>query len=149
MKRLPLFFTLIFFHPLVSHAVLGEIAEPADSAQRMPSGFSARAVVHDAFTVKTIQSDTTTVREFVAPSGVVFAVVWNGLTHPDLSILLGSYNKAYQAAAKTVARVHGRRSRSVSTDHVVVEHWGHMRDLSGRAYDPSLIPGGVSLEEIQ
>jgi len=115
----------------------------------MPSAFSVRTEIHEAFTVRTTQSDATTVREFIAPSRIVFAVTWNGIARPDLSILLGSYKSEYDSALKSSARIHGRRSRSIRTDRVVVEHWGHMRDLSGRAYDPSLIPGGVSLEEIQ
>ncbi len=149
MIRSLLLITLIFLHPRVSNAVLGEIAESARSAQRMPSAFSAQAEIHDAFTVRSVQSDTTSVREFISPSGIVFAVVWNGISHPDLSILLGSYNDEYQRALKSEARIHGRRSRSIRRDRVVVEHWGHMRNLSGRAYDPTLIPGGVSLEDIQ
>jgi hypothetical protein len=50
---------------------------------------------------------------------------------------------------KGSVRQHGRRSRSIRTDRVVVEHGGHMRSLTGRAYDPSLVPSGVSPEEIQ
>jgi hypothetical protein len=149
MRLLLLFLPLILIYPVASHAILGEMAEPANSTQRMPSAFSARTEIHQTFTVRTTQSDATTVREFIAPSGIVFAVTWNGIARPDLSILLGSYNGEYESALNRTARVHGRRSRSIRTDRVVVEHWGHMRDLSGRAYDPSLIPGGVSLEEIQ
>jgi hypothetical protein len=149
MKRSLLLFTLIFLHPALCHAVLGEMAEPIGSAQRMPSGFSARAEIHEAYTVRTVQSETTTVREFVAPSGIVFAVAWNGITQPDLSILLGSYNDDYQSTLNRENRARGRRIRSVRANRVIVEHWGQMRNLSGRAYDPSLVPGGVSLEEIQ
>lgn len=149
MMRWMYIFTLIFLHPVVSHAVLGEMAEPTGSAQRMPSDFSARAVIHEAFSVRTVQSETTAVREYIAPSGIVFAVAWNGITQPDLSILLGSYHNDYQSTVQSESRVLGRKSRSIRGNRVVVEHWGQMRNLSGRAYDPSLIPGGVSLEDIQ
>jgi hypothetical protein len=96
-----------------------------------------------------VQSETTAVREYIAPNGIVFAVAWNGITQPDLSILLGSYHNDYQSTVKSESRVLGRKSRSIRGNRVVVEHWGQMRNLSGRAYDPSLIPGGVSLEDIQ
>jgi hypothetical protein len=149
MRLYLLILPLIFLHPTVSHAVLGEIVEPANSPSRMPSGFSARAEIRDSYTVRTTQSDTTSVREFISPSGVVFAVAWSGLAAPDLSILLGSYKNEYESALKNTPRKHGRRSRSVQSNRVVVEHWGHMRNLGGRAYDPSLVPGGVSIEEVQ
>lgn len=149
MKLYLLILPLIFLHPTTSHAVLGEIAESAGSVSRMPSGFSARSEIREAYSVRTTQSDTTTVREFISPSGVVFAVAWSGIAQPDLSILLGSYNGEYESALRGSMRQHGRRSRSIRTDRVIVEHWGHMRSLSGRAYDPSLIPSGVSPGDIQ
>jgi len=37
----------------------------------------------------------------------------------------------------------------VRTDRVVVEKWGNMRNLQGRAYAPALIPPGVSIDEIK
>jgi hypothetical protein len=43
----------------------------------------------------------------------------------------------------------GRRHVTVKTDGVVVEKWGHMRNLQGRAYAPALIPQGVSVDEIK
>ena len=36
-----------------------------------------------------------------------------------------------------------------SPDRVVVEKWGHMRNLQGRAYAPALLPPGVSSDEIR
>jgi len=31
----------------------------------------------------------------------------------------------------------------------VVETWGHMRAMRGRAYVPALVPAGVALDEIR
>jgi len=42
-----------------------------------------------------------------------------------------------------------RRHFVVRTDRVVVEKWGHVRNLQGRAYPPALIPLGVSVDEIK
>jgi hypothetical protein len=58
---------------------------------------------------------------------------------------LGSYASEYQAALKKVQRKPGSKRRQVvKTDRVVVEKWGHMRNLQGRAYAPALLPSGLS-----
>ena len=49
----------------------------------------------------------------------------------------------------TVGGVPGHRRLYIRTDRVVVEKWGQMRALQGRAYLPAMIPPGVSLEEIK
>ena len=96
-----------------------------------------------------LTSDANTIREFVDNQGVIFAIAWQGLDPPDLSVILGSYYSGYQAADKATPKKHGRRNRSVKRENLIVETWGAMRTLHGRAYDPSLIPAGVSLNEIK
>jgi hypothetical protein len=95
-----------------------------------------------------MDSRSTVVREYVSPSGIVFAIAWNG-SQPDLSQLLGSYEKQYRQALKDTPRQPGVRRLRVKAPEVVVETWGHMRNLRGRAYAPALIPSGVTLDEIQ
>jgi hypothetical protein len=85
----------------------------------------------------------------VSPSGVVFGIAWNGLTYPDLTPLLGSYTSEYQKALSNVKRQHGHKYIKVKSDNVVVEKWGHMRNLQGRAYLPASIPQGVYVDEIK
>src|SRR6266540_2269840 len=85
--------------------------------------------------------------EFVGPSGVVFAVAWGGVSRPDLSVLLGSYAAPYRRAVAQSGPTR-RRSRRVQSGGAVVETWGHMRALHGRAWVPALIPPGVTLDEI-
>jgi hypothetical protein len=91
----------------------------------------------------------TVVREYVSTSGVVFGIAWNGLIHPNLTQLLGSYAGEYQEALLQTPRIKGSRHLQVKTSGVVVEKWGHMRNLQGRAYVPSLIPPGVRVDEIK
>jgi hypothetical protein len=43
----------------------------------------------------------------------------------------------------------GVRHSSVKGDDVVVERWGQVRNLQGRAYAPVLIPTGVNIDEIK
>ena len=133
----------------VAHAALGESIDSITSDRKSLSAVQGAMTARDGYTIQTIESDSTTFREYVSPSGVVFGIAWNGLIHPDLTRLLGSYAGEYQEALRQMPRTPGRRSFQVKTDHIVVEKWGHMRNLQGRAYAPALIPQGVSINEIK
>lgn len=109
----------------------------------------APAPVFADFSIRETKSDTGVVREFVSSSGKVFGITWSGLSHPDLGPLLGPLANEYHDALNRHPRRHGRRHQSVKTGRVVVEKWGHMRKLGGRAYIPSLLPEGVSPDEIK
>lgn len=89
----------------------------------------------------------TLVREFVTPSGAVFAVAWRGPTVPNLRQALGVYFDSYVAAAKATP-LKLRRVDIARTD-LVVHATGHMRAFSGIAYVPQAIPSGVSVGELQ
>ncbi len=97
--------------------------------------------------VHELRSPTVSVREYVTPSGTVFAVAWSGLTRPDLVPLLGSYFDEFARAATREPT--GRHPRRVETGRVVVETWGHGRSLHGRAYLPALTPPGANLDDVQ
>ncbi|MGC9977131.1 MAG: DUF2844 domain-containing protein [Thermodesulfovibrionales bacterium] len=130
-------------------ATLGGSIESVDSDGKALSAARRAATVRNGYSVREINSDSVAVREYVSPSGVVFGIAWNGLIHPDLAQLLGSYAGAYQEALQRTPREPDRRRLRVKTDQIVVEKWGHMRNLQGRAYAPALIPKGVSIDEIR
>jgi hypothetical protein len=132
-----------------AEAVLGETAQSIENDQKVLSGQRHSASVRNGYTVHEIDSGSTVVREYISPSGIVFAVAWNGLTHPDLTQLLGSYAGEYQEAFKRTAPKHGQRRIQIKTNRIVVEKWGHMRNLQGRAYVQELIPAGVNIEKIR
>ena len=129
------------------------LGESADSVARDRTALSAQkraSTARNGFTIQEFELNGTFVREYISPSGIVFAIAWNGLTYPDLTPLLGSYAEEYTAAQRQTPRRPGiNRHHAVQTDRVVVEKWGHMRNLQGRAYAPALIPPGVSIEEIK
>lgn len=129
-------------------AGLGERAD-AVAEDRKALGAEAREpIAHDGYAVEQMTSPGHEVREYVSPDGVVFGLAWDGISHPDLSRLLGPYAKEYRrAAAKPGAA--GRRHGRVRTGRIVVETWGHMRSLHGRAYAPALVPQGVKIDEIR
>jgi len=88
----------------------------------------------------------TTVREFASRSGKVFAVAWKGPFKPDLRQTLGSYFETYRAAPRAAGST--RSHASVVERDLVVHALGHMRSFSGLAYVPSLVPPGVSPNEL-
>lgn len=132
-----------------ARATLGESAVSVAKDRTALSAVQRSAKVLSGYTVHEIESDASSVREYMAPSGVVFGIAWNGLIHPDLTPLLGSYAAEYRTALKQTPRKPGRRRHQVKSERVIVEKWGHMRNLQGRAYDPALIPAGVNIDEIK
>ena len=132
-----------------AQATLGESADSIESDRNALSAVRRATTGRNGYTVQEIDSDSTVVREYISPTGVVFGIAWNGLIHPDLTQLLGSYSSEYQEALRQTPRKYGRRSLRVKTKRLVVEKWGHMRNLQGRAYAPSLVPQGVSIDEIK
>ena len=133
-----------------ARAGLGETLDSVATDRQTLSAVQRATTAYNGYTVHEFSSDATTVREYVSPSGIVFGIAWNGLTYPDLTPLLGSYHDEYQQALRQETRKPGiRRYHAVRTDGVVVEKWGNLRDLRGRAYAPALIPPGVSVDEIK
>lgn len=144
--------TLAFILVTLPQHALATLGEPADSiaADLRALGATQKATtVRANYTVQEVASPSATVREYANLSGTIFAVAWKGLMHPNLTPLLGRYFPEYQEASQRAARVPGQRRMQVKGDRVVVERWGHMRALQGRAYLPALLPPGVTVDEIQ
>jgi Protein of unknown function (DUF2844) len=131
-----------------AYAALGEQAETITADRQALQAVHRATTSHKGYTVEEIVADATTVREYVSPSGVVFGIAWNGYVHPDLTQLLGTYWGEYSAARQKAVRKFGIKRLRLATDTIVVEKWGHMRNLQGRAYLPGLVPAGVSVDEI-
>ena len=132
-----------------AQATLGESADSLTVDRNALSAVRRATTTRNGYTVHELASDSTVVREYTSPTGIVFGIAWNGLIHPDLAQLLGTYAGEYEKALRQTPRQPGRRRLQVRTNRVVVEKWGHMRNLQGRAYAPDLIPPGVSVDEIR
>ena len=87
------------------------------------------------------------VKEYVSPAGMVFAVSWQGPDIPDLQQILGRYFETYVNALNSRDGVSG--PGTVALPGLVVQSAGHMRAFSGRAYVPLMLPQGVAEKEIQ
>jgi len=145
-------FIFVVFIPVTARmawATLGESVDSVESDRKVYSAVSHGTQSRNGYAVQDFTTDGNVVREYISLSGVVFAIAWNGLSHPDLTSLLGTYLQEFQQALRNTSRQRGRRHMQVKANTVIVEKWGHMRNLQGRAYIPSLIPSGVSLNEIK
>ena len=131
-----------------ARATLGESADSVESDRTALSAVRGATTIRSGYAVHEV-SGATTVREYVSPAGIVFGIAWNGLVHPDLTLLLGAYATEYHEALRQTPREKGVRRLEVKSNRVVVEKWGHRRNLQGRAYAPDLIPPGVSVDEIK
>ncbi|HXX57757.1 MAG TPA: DUF2844 domain-containing protein [Thermodesulfovibrionales bacterium] len=141
--------TFLHASALNVQAALGGSANSIESDAKALSGTKRAATTHDGYSVHEIDSGSVVLREYVSPAGVVFGVAWNGLMHPDLTQVLGSYSDEYREALRRTPHGRDRRRLRVNSDEVVVEQWGHMRNLQGRAYAPALIPPGLGINEIR
>ncbi len=104
---------------------------------------------HDKlYQVYVLTSEMNEVRQYLDPQGIVFAVTWRGLNHPDLSKLLGDFFKDYYAADEQISSSRGQLSKRIRTEQIVVETSGHMGTVRGRAYLVRSIPKGLSIESL-
>lgn len=127
-------------------ASLGEDASsvPADQAllhATLEVTSAAKFTVH-----RLLLPSGVSVREYVSPAGMVFAVSWQGPSIPDLQQLLGRYFDAYNQAVRAAS---AGGARAAQQSGLVVETGGHMRALFGRVYVPLMLPRGVAAEEIE
>lgn len=143
-----LFAMLALPFPLL--ASLGSDVTSVQADQAKMQG-TLRTTSSDSYTLHEIQGSTgVAVKEYVSPSGKVFAVTWRGPFHPDLRQLLGSYYDQY------VEGVQSQRSRGrnhgpllIEEPGLVVQISGHMRSFMGKAYVPQMIPAGVHAEDLR
>ena len=139
---------LVFATPVF--AALGEEASSVQNDVAHMQG-SLRTTQSQAFTVHEIAASTgTTVREYASPSGMIFAVAWQGPWLPNMRQLLSSYFAQYEQALQASGRDRaGRRPLLIEQPGLVVQSGGHMRSFSGRAYIPEMMPQGVRAEDIR
>lgn len=125
-------------------AMAGKMSRSAAKSDVTTTQAQSAAVSTQSF----VTGNGVTVREYSAPSGPVFGVAWQGHRPPDLSVLLGSYYPEYQAAASAHQGPIGLHHAVIAGPNSVIYLTGHMGNLSGRAYAPSLVPSGVNPEAV-
>jgi Protein of unknown function (DUF2844) len=137
----------VIWATLPAFAALGEdVSSVAADQARLKA--SVRMLPRQHYSVQEMQTPSgTTVRQFVSPSGTVFAVSWEG-SAPDLQQLLGTYFEEFESA---VASEPSRRRRGIHLDdgELVLDTGGHMRFVAGRAFLRSKLPTQVTSDDIR
>ncbi|MBW8838220.1 MAG: DUF2844 domain-containing protein [Burkholderia sp.] len=129
--------------PLVLRAAASQSV--SDSASTSPAAGSqpASAVTATApYTMRqSVDANGVTIREYLLPANVVFAVTWQGPIRPNMRALLGSYFTNYVAAGQTGVR--GSGPLIEGNDDFRIESAGRLGNFSGMAWLPRLLPAGV------
>jgi hypothetical protein len=139
----------LLFSPTFGFASLGA-AENSIDADQMRMGARHHVDVTQQYSVHDLQTaDGSRVRQYVASNGLVFAVSWHTLYKPELSALLGQSYAGYAGAAQVAARRPGiQRSFRHEAMDLVVQSGSHLNVFSGFAYRRSMVPRGLSLQQI-
>lgn len=146
MKSIYLMLLMLTMGSLPAWATLGEYESTVIVDQKVIPGEDRQEMRYGYHLHQITSSDGSYVREYVAPSGIVFGVSWQGHAVPNLQQLLGSHMADLQSSPK---RVVPRRSVLVKTDTFVFVSVGHLRSFQGHAYVPSLIPSNLTPEVVQ
>jgi hypothetical protein len=141
---------LLLAVPMVpAWAGLGEAEASIDTASvRMHARHSvARAQQYSVHELK--MADGSRVQQYVTGNGKIFAVRWDTLYKPDLSVLLGSSFPDYSSAAQVAAKRGGiQRQFHHEGNDLVVQSSAHLHVFSGYAYRRTMLPNGVSAQSI-
>jgi hypothetical protein len=132
----------------LAHASLGE-SEASVETDRAAIHGVRRVSVLPAGRVHEITTDSNHIREWVRPDGVVFCVAWDGLAHPDLTVIFGTYYPEYLAAEQATPNPKGRAPKLIKSTNLFSIRGGHMRDVHGKACIPALVPPGFDLNQVE
>ena len=148
MKKSLLLLLVVAFAATPSLAGLGQSEDSVQTDQKHMTAAQMNSANFSGYKVYEIRAaGGSVVREYVSPTGMVFGVVWEGVTMPDLPQLLGPYFSQFQQAMAGP-----RRRRGPVYFHsgpLVVESGGHMGAFRGRAYVTSLIPSDLTKDVVR
>ncbi|WP_027799664.1 DUF2844 domain-containing protein [Paraburkholderia dilworthii] len=129
--------------PLVLWAATSQSALAPASSQRASGPISAAP-----YSVRqSVDANGVTIREYVLPSNVVFAVAWQGPVRPDMNTLLGNYFQ--RAASAGAGHPRGTGPLIDRSGDFQIESVGRPGNFLGKALLPRLLPAHVRAEDIQ
>lgn len=135
--------------PLACYAALGAAPGTGAASQSLLRAATAGPVSSSLGYTMRVSRDANgvTVREYVLPTNVVFAVTWDGPVRPDMTSLLGSYFP--RAVSTSAARGRGTGPLIERSGDFHIESAGAPGHASGKAFLPRLVPANVRIEDLQ
>jgi hypothetical protein len=129
---------LIFGSSLVARPAEAALGETVSAKETRITTIASRPVRY---------RETDGVREYVGDDGKVFAFTWKGRSAPALTTLLGRYVASYEAGFAH-RHFHGHNHLYISTPDLVLSSFVTPRVRFGRAYDPTHLPKGVTVDAL-
>jgi hypothetical protein len=142
------FLALLLVAPM-AQAALGDGADSVQAEGRRWSAITKRLPLAAGVQVHTLTwPDGSSVRQFAAADGRIYAVAWSTRTKPRLDELLGAHFGAYALAARDAQRQRPgpQHSLRVQQGDLVVEAVAHGNAHVGRAWLRSRLPAGETID---
>jgi len=100
------------------------------------------------YTVREIHYGQAFMRQFIASSGVIFALDWRRMPEPDLKNLLGSTtnDERLEDSLPIFGRINS--TTAVWERDIILDESFVSGDSHGRAYVPCLVPSGVTIGDV-
>jgi hypothetical protein len=90
------------------------------------------------------------IRQYVAPTGQIYAVSWDGPAMPDIRALFGTWFGRYQQGAiEAQSNAGGLHSSNIEGSDLVVQSSVRLREFTGRAWLSAALPAGVTSTDIE
>ncbi|MDB5036841.1 MAG: hypothetical protein JWQ35_369 [Bacteriovoracaceae bacterium] len=144
-------FALFLLSTGISSTVYATLGDNVSTIENDRAAMSSEPVTtkdNPNYKIYIIKTDSAIVREYVSKAGIIFSVGWNGNAHPDTKQLLGKYWSEHCEALKRHPREPGKRIHKLVSDRLVSKKEGVQGAVRGYAYDPTLVPKGVNVDEI-
>ena len=127
---------------VIRAATLQSVAGSAPASSTAGNQPASAVTATAPYTMRqSVDANGVTIREYLLPANVVFAVTWQGPIRPNMRALLGSYFTNYVAAGQTGVR--GSGPLIEGNDDFRIESAGRLGNFSGMAWLPRLLPAGV------
>jgi hypothetical protein len=131
-----------------AHATLGQAADSvARDIDAMRGTSVTRSAAGEVVVHEITTGEGTQVREYVSPTGLVFATSWVGRALPDLKLLLGAHYKTYLAQAGGSAG--NAKVFSLAGDDLVLRVAKLPRGFAGSAQLTKSLPPNLGAGELR
>jgi len=136
-------FTLGLALPGICYAELGGVAASISAEQKQFNSQLTSTQQNGYLVYTQTLTSGTIVQEYIAPSGIIFAISWSGPSLPNIQAIFGNYYANYLSAAEK-----SRRSIYTSSESLVIQSTGMMGAFQGFAFLPKLAPTGFTVNNL-